>query len=165
MRPMLWWEPFNSRIWKLSEEKVWAHPLKKSPKYKVINNIFYSWYRKWGLLNYVATCSGALRASSSTCSRISRASCPIRSRASHVSSLTCSRALRDSCPTYSHASRTSYLTCSNVNHYHKQPLLKELYYSGFYIISDRNPQDSLIYVNLTTLILQPAFTRKPALWR
>ena len=42
------------------------------------------------------------------------------------------RALRASCHTCSHTSRTSYLTCSTVNHYDKQPLLKESFYSGFF---------------------------------
>ena len=38
---------------------------------------------------------------------------------------------------------------------------KEFYYNGFFI-SDRSLQDPLIYVNLFTLIHQPAFTRKQA---
>ena len=57
--------------------------------------------------------------------------------------------------TCSHVSRKSYLTCSTVNHYKKQPLLRECHYSG------RSHQDPLIYVNFIALIHQPAFIRKP----
>ena len=54
------------------------------------------------------------------------------------------------------------LTCSTVNHYDSQPRLMECYNSGFFT-SDISLQGSLICVNLTTLIHQPAFIRKPAL--
>ena len=43
-----------------------------------------------------------------------------------------------------------------------QPLLIECYYSRFFI-RDVSLQDPLIYINLTTLIHQPALIRKPAL--
>ena len=58
------------------------------------------------------------------------------------------------------------LTTMISNLYHGDisiPLLKEYYYSGFFI-SDLSLQDPLTYVNVTTLIQQqPAFIRKPAL--
>ena len=58
------------------------------------------------------------------------------------------------------------LTTMISNLYHgdiSMPLLKEYYYSGFFI-SDLSLQDPLTYVNVTTLIQQqPAFIRKPAL--
>ena len=54
------------------------------------------------------------------------------------------------------------LTIPTVKQYDKQSLLKEYYYRGFFI-SDINLQDPLIYLNLTSLIHQPAFIRKPTL--
>ena len=73
------------------------------------------------------------------------------------------------CPFVRHVpffSRTSYLTCSTVNHYEMQPILMECYHNGLmWFISYISLQDILIYVNLTILIDQTKFIRKPALGR
>ena len=113
------------------------------------------------------TCSRSLHASCSTCCRASRA---LFCRASRAS---CLRALvpRALCSLVLHVPPTLHallLTTMISNLYHgdfSMPLLKEYYYSGFFI-SDLSLQDPLTYVNVTTLIQQqPAFIRKPALWR
>ena len=62
----------------------------------------------------------------------SRGWCPTCSHASRDSCLTHPSCSRASCPMCFHAPRTLYLTCSAANHYDKQPLLKECYYSGFF---------------------------------
>ena len=97
--------------------------------------------------------SGDLRALLPHVSRDLRASCP-----------TCSGTSCALHPTCSHASCTSYLTYPTVNHYDKQPLLQECYWSGYFHKWYR-PPDPLIYINLITLIHQPAFISKLALWR
>ena len=45
---------------------------------------------------------------------------------------------------------------ATVNHYDMQLLLKEIYDNAFFVL-DINLQDPLIYADLSTLILQPAF--------
>ena len=112
----------------------------------------------------ISTCSCTSRVLCPTCSRASCVSCPMCSLASSASCSTCSRVSRASCPACFCVSRTSCLTIPTVKQYDKQSLLKEYYYCGFFI-SDINLQDQLIYVNLTSLIHQPAFIRKPILWR
>ena len=112
------------------------------------------------LVSYMLSC---LRCLISTRSCTSRVLCPTCSRASCVSCPMCSLA---SCASYSacfRVSRSSCLTTPTVKQYDKQSLLKEYYYRVFFI-SDINLQDPLIYLNLTSLIHQPAFIRKPTLW-
>ena len=74
--------------------------------------------------------------------------------------LLCSRASYHTC---CYTPCTSYLTYSTVNHYDMQPLLMGCYYRVFFIKDIINLPDLLIYVNLTILIYQPAFIRKPVL--
>ena len=124
------------------------------------------------LVSYMLSCLTCLISTRSctsrvlcpTCSRASCVSCPMCSLASRASYSTCSRASRAPCPACFRVSRSLCLTTPTVKQYYKQSLLKEYYYRVFFI-SDINLQDPLIYLKLTSLIHQPAFIRKPTLWR